>query len=196
MASSRRHSSSSVALSIPAEGLRHGCPVTVCRNLYASFKGAPLTLMPSLQFPSSPTAAQPAADFFPGVYPALTFRAVDAGELFTTVGSFHSTSGDVAAVQPLSLEENARYSRALLAAYSSLVANCRRCRKHPASACPLQVTRQCGTHAVRVHTRFRRSPLRMAAHTGGAGLCHTRCRRQRFHRRRTSPRCPCLYRRG
>ncbi len=122
MASSRRHSSSSVALSIPAEGLRHGCPVTVCRNLYASFKGAPLTLMPSLQFPSSPTAAQPAADFFPGVYPALTFRAVDAGELFTTVGSFHSTSGDVAAVQPLSLEENARYSRALLAAYSSLVA--------------------------------------------------------------------------
>lgn len=104
MSSTRRHSSSSAALSIPAEGLRHGSPVTVCRNLYASFKGAPLTLMPSLQLPSLSSAAHPAADFFPGVYPALRFRAVDAGELFTTVGSFHSTSGDVAAVQPLSLK--------------------------------------------------------------------------------------------
>ncbi len=113
-------------ISIEAAGIKLGGSTTVCRNLFAPWPGSGLTLMPPLRLPVAATGAEGENDVeqlvsMPQEYPAVRFRAVEAGELAATVGSFHS-SGIISASTPLSASESERYSKSLCTAYSSLVA--------------------------------------------------------------------------
>lgn len=109
-------------IAVRAAGVCAGAATRVCVNLVED-KADGLIVRPVLSSPSKKEEERgPAVRREPGVWPAVSWRAVAAGEMWQPLERFTAKDADAVSVAPLSQAELKRYSAAAMVTYRALCA--------------------------------------------------------------------------